>query len=729
MSTKQDRIPLKTYFETGDRPTELQFIELIDSILVQTEDDIHGKKDDNGVPNIGIGTPDPKRKLHVAGKTFISDSSTTQPRAGHGNALEVNAVGTNGIAIVTNKNDVLNFIDDGDPMNEVPFTITDNSGRGFRFYENVKDGTNNGEKMSIIPNGNVGINMGWQQKPVSKLEVRGDSEDEGKEGILKVEGPNSNADANLRFGVVNGSHSWIQAHGSKPLHINGVGNHTIINKSGGNVGIGTTSTTEKLTVDGNISLTGHIYGDKSNKPAAHDTLNISNGATIQLFGEGHDNAPGRVVIGARKDPNNDKSGAILFSKVKTTGGWENNMIIDHAGNIGVGTTNPTNRLHVQSLTTDTDHTGLTLSGQTGVSPGDILSTDGSGKAKWVPATTVTNGLWKKVGTTGHIESGNGGNVGIGTNDPKSKLHVNGDIIGNNLSGNTSLFLHATSSVNNEGASIGLYQMASGNSGGIDFNAQGTLNNQQFRFINRGPSSNPSKISMVINGDGKVGIGLESPKAKFDINGAYDQEGSQGLLKLGGNKVDDAATLRFGVNDSPTKYTWIQSHGGVPLKLNPHSAGNHTSINEGGGNVTIGSSSRNANLHVNGNVNFSGNVKINNEFPFFLKRFTPYMKDMSVGSTNNKGNALNTGVSTTNYGAALITGFCAYDGYTKNYLDKNQYVSVFQYGGTWRVAADVKSEAPTNAFKHEKWYVDVMFIRAGIVELDSNSNWSLPLNLL
>ena len=71
MSTKQDRIQLKTYFETGDRPTEGQFIELIDSILVQTEDDIHGKKDVDGVSKIGIGTPDPDEKLHVKGKTHL----------------------------------------------------------------------------------------------------------------------------------------------------------------------------------------------------------------------------------------------------------------------------------------------------------------------------------------------------------------------------------------------------------------------------------------------------------------------------------------------------------------------------------------------------------------------------------------------------------------------------------------------------------------------------------
>jgi hypothetical protein len=33
-------------------------------------------------------------------------------------------------------------------------------------------------------------------------------------------------------------YSWIQAHGNKPLHINKIGNDTLLNLNGGNVGIG-----------------------------------------------------------------------------------------------------------------------------------------------------------------------------------------------------------------------------------------------------------------------------------------------------------------------------------------------------------------------------------------------------------------------------------------------------------------------------------------------------------
>ncbi|MFT5819785.1 MAG: hypothetical protein ACI8ZM_001010 [Crocinitomix sp.] len=614
MSTKRDRIPLKTYFETGDRPTELQFIELIDSILVQTEDDIHGKKDGNGIPSIGIGTPNPKRKLHVAGKTFMSDSGTAQPRVGAGNALEVNAVGTNGIAIVTNKNDVLNFIDDGDPMNAVPFTITDNSGRGFRFFQNVKDGANNGDKMCIFPNGNVGINMAWQA-PIAKFEVRGKSEGEGSEGIIKVEGPNKNADANLRFGIVNGSHSWIQAHGAKPLHINGVGNPTYINKSGGNVGIGTTNANEKLTLNGNFLLTGHINGDKSNKPAAQDTLNITNGGTIQLFGEGHDNAPGRVVIASKKDPLNDKSGAILFSKRDSVTGWENNMIIDHDGNVGIGTkSSPVqNRLHIESLGDDRDNTGLTLTGQTGVGPGDILSTDGSGKVKWVPATNVTGELWKKIGTTGNIENGNTGNVGVGTNSPNSKLDIRGDYNDETTQG----VVKITGDREDGGPNL-RFGIKDGNSS----NGYAWLQSHGDIPLKINPHGHPNHV--IINekagnvriGNSKGGGGSGSVYSKLEVTGENGIESGHGIMRIQGPKTWDAASVRIGVvtDGSSKERGWIQSHGG-PLSLNTV-----------GYNVGIGTDDPNHKLDVNGTINSENALLINGHVPLAIRKYSGKLSD-------------------------------------------------------------------------------------------------------
>ena len=66
---KKSREELKEYFETGDRPTEGQFSELIDSMIIQKDDEVwvgDGKK-------VGIGTSTPKARLDVAGNVRLQE--------------------------------------------------------------------------------------------------------------------------------------------------------------------------------------------------------------------------------------------------------------------------------------------------------------------------------------------------------------------------------------------------------------------------------------------------------------------------------------------------------------------------------------------------------------------------------------------------------------------------------------------------------------------------------
>lgn len=103
------------------------------------------------------------------------------------------------------------------------------------------DGTN--DKIGI------GINT-----PGAKFEIQGSSGDENTEGVLRLQGPSGTGSSNLRMGVVTGSRSWIQSHGGLPLYINSLGNDVIMNSAGGNVGIGTTSPSEKLDLEGNLEM-------------------------------------------------------------------------------------------------------------------------------------------------------------------------------------------------------------------------------------------------------------------------------------------------------------------------------------------------------------------------------------------------------------------------------------------------------------------------------------------
>lgn len=98
-------------------------------------------------------------------------------------------------------------------------------------------------------NGNVGI--GTTSSPVLKLQISGPVGDSNN-GTLQIDGAGANA--LLRMGV-NTNYSWIQGHGSSPLYINELGNNTVFNLNGGNVGIGTVPSA-KLHINGNLKVQG-----------------------------------------------------------------------------------------------------------------------------------------------------------------------------------------------------------------------------------------------------------------------------------------------------------------------------------------------------------------------------------------------------------------------------------------------------------------------------------------
>ena len=162
---------------------------------------------------------------------------------------------------------------------------------------------------------------------------------------------------------------------------------TVLN--GGNIGIGITSPTQKLDVQGgNARINNSFIGDVG---FGSTWANFSHQSQANGTGYGflHSNDGNFTLINKQ----NTGLGYIGFRV-----GNIDQAVITNAGNMGIGTTNPSQKLDISGKIKITD-------GTQGV--GKVLSSDANGVGTWVNNTAITPAV---IGTF----SGGGANIGNGT---------------------------------------------------------------------------------------------------------------------------------------------------------------------------------------------------------------------------------------------------------------------------------------------------------------------------
>lgn len=273
----------------------------------------------------------------------------------------------------------------------------------------------------------------------------------------------------------------------------------------GNIGIGTSAPSEKLSIQEGIVMIGH-----------------STSAPEIKFRDNSDNS----VYSIAYQRSNDR----LEFRPPNGGSFTYNVMLSD-GNTGIGTLSPTSKLDVSGKTRTTNFQMTTAP-----TAGYVLQTDASGNGTWVNPTTLTiSEVDPKVASTinNNVPKFNGtalvngtitdnGNVGIGTTTPSEKLEVAGNLkasgggnFGNNVSTSGNYYLTNTGGTGTappfriDGNADKLYIVAESQSGG----PTGT----EIR-LRTAPSAVTAVDRMVIDKDGNVGIGTTSPAAKLDING-------------------------------------------------------------------------------------------------------------------------------------------------------------------------------------------------------------------
>jgi hypothetical protein len=508
--------------------------------------------------NVGIGTSSPSRKLHINGGTanFVAKFESTD--------------GVGGILVADNST-------------SVDLAVAA-EGNNLSFY-------NNSERMRIHDNGAITIGNSSKLDSAVKFQVTGSSsgvtsfnsyadeiifEHNTHTGITLAT-PNTQAGTLAFADPEQNAAAWIQYdHATDNMNFRAGNAERLRIDSSGNVGIGTNSPNYALDVKNDAYTLFNLYRPNSSL-AATSVLDFS-------FNTANATEAVYARIQADVETNTDSGqGGDLSFHTANSGSVAEKMRITQEGNVGIGTTSPSEKLHVQNgssgysgsynartqaIIESNNSTGTVLSimspntGYSGIFFGDQ---DGESVGQIQYDHTV-NAL--RFATTGaeRLRIDTSGNVGIGTTSPSAKLEIVG-IRENQIRLSSS---DLTVQSNEDIGGIEFYSNDSGNTGVTGFvtaTSEDSIGTTKLRF-GTGAAGSASEKMTILSG-GNVGIGTTSPSNKLHVN-----SGTSDIVALF-ESSDTTATIEL--KDPTASSQILNSVGMLILKADPSNASGSTRI--------------------------------------------------------------------------------------------------------------------------------------------------------
>ena len=358
----------------------------------------------------------------------------------------------------------------------------------------------------------------------------------------------------------------------------------------GNVGIGTSTLTTKF----------NVYDASSGNA---DEVFLGTIGTNQLVGGRTDGSFGIATKSA-------SNGNLIFTANNgmyfRTSGSNDRMFIKNDGNVGIGTTSPVQKFHLDGVvgnpaTSGTAQGGMVrLSNTTDNAVLDIGMRSG-GAGAWLQSTDETS----LAANYPLLLNPNGGNVGIGTTNPVAKLQVAGNISGSSF----------TSSISNAVGFLGTSSWAQN-----VVSASFATTAQTANALNTGNSYTVGSLTSTTQIGGTTGTiqslvtpgiysnGLSTGNAiAITSNTTFANQGAWanlGLHQTTANANDLTAKVYLAIGG------WYQNSGtGLPVYIGGGYTSNSSSVlsvvpvdTAGNGNVGIGTAAPAAKLEITGSSN-------------------------------------------------------------------------------------------------------------------------------